>query len=134
MTFFVGKFREGVGLGRSITDLSTPLRVWGNQQVERIKGAFRVGGHHRHGGDRWAAAKDPKDLKVMVETGRLASSISAEAARKSVRVFTPVSYAQYHQEGRGVPKRQVIVVTKQDQTDLEKDLHRAIDRMINGAN
>lgn len=130
--FYVGRFREGVGIGGAIKSLSAPLRVWGEKQVRRIKGAFQVGGHQGHGGSAWIAGKKPSGA-LLVSTGRLRDSISHSEGARTARVFTTVSYARNHQQGIGVPKREIIVITRSDTDDLETELKKALEGMINGA-
>jgi len=131
--FYVGRFREGVGIGGAIKSLTAPLRVWGDKQVQRIKGAFQVGGHHRHGGSAWVPGKKTVGT-LMVQSGRLRESISHSEGARTARIFTTVSYARNHQSGIGVPKREVIVITRSDAEELEAELKKAIEGMINGAN
>jgi phage gpG-like protein len=58
---------------------------------------------------RVAKGKSARASKVLVDTGRLAASPAFSVSNGILRVFLPVQYASYHQEGTGrIPRRQIL--------------------------
>lgn len=144
LRFKIGKFDGGEGLAKALDDFDRPLKIWGGLQVGRISGAFRDGGHHKRGGDKWAGlaastlARKGPDPTILVDTGRLRNSITSETnfdgfRRASVSVGTNVSYAKFHQFGtKFMPTRKVISNTNSDINKLVKLVRAHLDRAVNG--
>jgi phage gpG-like protein len=58
---------------------------------------------------RVAKGKPARASKVLVDTGRLAASPAFKVANGQLRVFLPVQYASYHQDGtKRIPRRQIL--------------------------
>ena len=118
---------------RLATAVTAALNAWGRSQITRLKGAFSVGGHQKHGGNRWAPPAAPDNAPVMVGSGRLKESLQHEVQAKTVTLIAAVPYASYHQEGAGsLPVRKIVVITTDDVKDFERDMIRHWNRDFNG--
>lgn len=110
--FTIGKFPNGQGLDKALDRLEIPLRKEAQLQVARLKGAFRVGGHQDHGGERWAPLA-PSTIKrkekmgktnILIVTGELMRSIHGGVRVMSKGKFKIVTgtndpKAPWHQNG-----------------------------------
>jgi len=110
------------------------LQRWAAKQATLIKGAFNAGGHHLHGGERWTPLKiSTIEAKggistPLVSTGALRSSIFYRASGTVVALGSSSPIAVYHQNGtRGIPKRPIVVITRQDVERLKQDLKRTLE-------
>lgn len=138
-TFYVGGLPNGEGLTASLDEQMATFASregWGWTYFHRTAvEAFRVGGHQDHGGEAWkplaastiksksAKGRGEKsspavgDIKILVDTGamrRLGLDTSALSGVVKLVLSSPADYARFHQEGRGVPQRKVIDLTKKD--------------------
>ena len=110
------------------------LQRWADKQLKLHRDAFRVGGHQRHGGDRWAPlAASTIEAKgglatPLVKTGALSRSIFAKVSGTTVLISSDSSYAVYHQNGTTtIPQREVVFVSKRDKEQLKADIKRTLE-------
>ena len=103
------------------------LEEWGAQQVARLRGAFLVGGHHAHGGTRWAPLA-PSTIRrkghatILVHTGGLAASLFHDVSGMAVVYGAQSKLAVYHQFAKRIPKREPVALTRQDLDGLKAEL------------
>lgn len=56
--------------------------------------------------------------KILQNTGRLRDGFSYKTSRDRVTIGTNVNYASKHQLGQGVPKREFLGVSKEDEREI----------------
>ncbi len=111
------------------------LEAWGAQQVGRLRAAFLVGGHHAHGGTRWAALA-PSTVKrkghptILVDTGNLAASMFHDVSGMAVVYGAQSKIAVYHQYAVRIPRREPVALTRQDLDSLKADLKWTLENTV----
>lgn len=106
------------------------LRRWGVKQKRRLRQAFAVGGHQNHGGERWTPL-DPESGPglPLTATGSLRASLFFRVSGVSLLLGSNSKVAIYHQNGtKTIPKRPIVVITRQDLNELKTDLKRTLER------
>lgn len=83
----------------------------------------------KHGG-RVSKKGIDTSAKLLLDTGMLVNSINYNVKNNVLEIGTPVFYAQYHQEGDGVPKRSFL--PDQGLPDSwNKDIINIIEKVLN---
>ncbi|MFP8003881.1 phage virion morphogenesis protein [Pseudomonas aeruginosa] len=83
-------------------------------------------------GEKWAPIK-PRwrnrrrvPGQPLLDTGRLRNSIRGATTGNTMRIFTDVEYAQYHQLGMGVKKRAILPDQRGLPADWDAEITKAI--------
>lgn len=105
------------------------LQRWGSKQLNLLRQAFAVGGHHLHGGERWRALSPDTGLRSpLTVTGSLRESLFVRVSGVQLLLGSGSRIAIYHQNGtRTIPKRPIVVITRQDLNELKQDLKRTLE-------
>lgn len=141
--FYIGQFLNGIGIEHALDDGIEPLAHFATGQQARTVAAFSVGGHQRHGGQRWkslapSTIRRKGHAKILIEKGVLRASfffkvISAVPGRSIIDLGTNVKYAKFHQIGaKHLPIRKVVDVTKQDAKILAETVEVWAEKELNG--
>ena len=104
---FERDFRQGIdGLTGKFENLSTPLKQCGLAGLRSIAKTFKAGGRPV----RWKPSKraEMQGGKTLIDTARLARSITMDAGTKSVSWGANVKYARIHQLGGTIPARTIL--------------------------
>jgi len=98
--------------------------------LAKVRLGFRSGNDPY--GEKWAPIK-PRwrnhrrvQGQPLLDTGRLRNSIRGATTGNTMRIFTDVEYAQYHQEGIGVKKRAILPDDRGLPPDWDAEITKAI--------
>ncbi len=144
--FWIGKSLYGEELNRAFDTARKILLKHANLVLFPVNvRAYKVGGHQKHGGKKWTALEPGtvtrkakrKREKILVDTSAMRSSLAVQvnqigAFRFLVEVGVSVPYAIFHAEGRGLPQRLPVFVSKADLKKYRAGVSRDIETAING--
>lgn len=141
ISFSIGRFPNGAGLGSALSAQAVGLALTGLAQVMRgrIVGAFAVGGHHLRGGQKWKNLAFSTILRkgssaILIDSGRLRNTIKTTVRGNTIQITADTPYARYHQRGTlRMPQRKVLELTKQDEAWAAAKVADFANRLINGA-
>lgn len=95
-----------------VVNQAIPLKQSGVLLLNEINGYFAQGGNPSDGGawipNRPATIAAKGSSRVLVDTGVLRGSFGIDATGNTLRIGTKVNYAEFHQEGNGVPRRPML--------------------------
>ena len=126
---------------REVGSLDSPLKEAGKYMEEQAVMNFsRKGSLMQTGG--WSPLKQStKDYKaksfpnkgMMIRTSNLKNSFdSSRTGAGKLKVFNPLDYASYHQEGTiNLPMRILLKFEKQQVSDITKIMHNWVEKTLN---
>lgn len=80
-------------------------------------------------GGRYKNGKFDTSAKILLDEGRLVNSINFNIKNNILEIGTPVFYAQYHQNGDGVPKRSFLPQNNLPD-DWNNDIFNIIEKVL----
>ncbi len=114
-------------LGR-LKDVEPPLKTVARKKLDSIQEQFNT--QTDPDGNPWAAlmpstlrSKKKNRDKILTREGNLAKSFQPEITRNTLRIFTTIRYAGYHQYGTSkMEQRKILGLTNEDWGEIRKQV------------